>query len=689
MTDMAEGESAPGAKNPFEDNIVFEPRRVERPVKGLNDAALEALVARVKPLLAAPRPRMGSRLPHAVLVTSVEPGFGKSHLIGRLLSRLGGEATLVYVRPFQNPATCWRSILLRTVQEMDYPEGGPSGPTPLDALACHVIGDLVARAIRAGLVEGADRESAARHVLSDPIRVLGGQDEVWSGWLRQEFGNLLPFMESELRRGGLELRALSGSWLRAFFHYIYSREDFQRRTMCVDWMKGEALDPGEIGELGIRPSDLPKPEDSVADINEACKGRLIDLCALAGFHRPFVFCFDQTELYGDDAELAAVFGTVVAEMVQNGTNQMTVVTANLDPWTRLILPRLQLAYRDRFAIPPVELEGMDIEQARELAGRRLAEAGVDEAAGRRFLSAEWLGGVFSEKQRHGARHFLQLCRARWEALSGRPGQAAAEEGLSELFGRLAAELARKPKRLQYEPDILQWLVQEVARGWRGVTISANRHPKGYFSVQWDLPGRRVAFGFENGTNWKRWEGIARESGALADEARGAGIAAKSVFLRVRRHPRVPGQWKIAPEIEVAKKAHLHVFRLTDLQLAHLHAAHELYANAIQGDISAGGVEVMQFIRVRLESFWRRLSEAPGAVVGGDASDIFAGEPEEELMDEVHAAVRSALFIGVDHLAARLSRPWGDDAILDACRHDPGIEIVRGEGAVILRWRTYD
>lgn len=686
---MADGNSARDQPNPFEDNIVFEPRRVERSVTGLNDVALESLVARIRPLLAAPRPRTESRLSHAILVTSVEPGFGKSHLIGRLLARLGGDATLVYVRPFQNPAACWRSILLRTVQELDYPEGGPSGPTALDALCCHVIADLVARAIRAGLVEGADREAAERHVRSDPVRVLGGQDEIWSGWLRQEFGSLLPFMESDLRRAGLNLRALSGSWLRAFFHYIYSRDDFQRRTMCVDWMKGEALDPGEIGELGIRPSDLPRPDDSAAELNDLCKGRLFDLCALAGFHRPFVFCFDQTELYGDDAELAAVFGAVVAEMVQNGLNQMTVVTANLDPWTRQILPRLQLAYRDRFATPAVELEGLDIEQARELAGRRLEERKVDEATSKAFVSAEWLGGVFAEKQRHGARYFLQACRARWESLSGRVASAAPEEGLANTYGRFAAGFLQKPKRLQYEPDILQWLVQEVARGWRGVVISAHRHPKGYFAVQWDLPGRRVVFGFENGTNWKRWEGITRDSAVLAEEARAAGVEAKSVFLRVRRHPAVPGNWKIGPAIEEAKRQHLHVFRLTDLQLAHLYAAHELYANAVQGDIAASGVEVMGFVRSRLESFWRRLIESPGSGPRGEASDIFAREPEEALIDEVHGLVRDALFVGLEHLAARLSRPWGDEAILDACRHEPAIEIVRGGGAVVLRWRTSD
>ena len=74
--------------------------------------------------------------------------------------------------------------------------------------------------------------------------------------------------------------------------------------------------------------------------------RVQDFCALAGFYRPFVFCFDQTELFTSDVSLMIEFGAVVDRLVSHGLNLMSVVTANLEPWTRLIKKNLQTALHD-------------------------------------------------------------------------------------------------------------------------------------------------------------------------------------------------------------------------------------------------------------------------------------------------------------------------------------------------------
>ena len=58
----------------------------------------------------------------AQLVVSPQPGYGKSHLIGRLFASLEGRATLIYVTPFQSASLCWQSVLLRTVQELTFPD---------------------------------------------------------------------------------------------------------------------------------------------------------------------------------------------------------------------------------------------------------------------------------------------------------------------------------------------------------------------------------------------------------------------------------------------------------------------------------------------------------------------------------------------------------------------------------------
>ena len=69
--------------NPFENDIVREPREVSFSVPGLNDAALNALVQRFSQLDSLPTPRDARREPiKAQLVVSPNRGYGKSHLLG-------------------------------------------------------------------------------------------------------------------------------------------------------------------------------------------------------------------------------------------------------------------------------------------------------------------------------------------------------------------------------------------------------------------------------------------------------------------------------------------------------------------------------------------------------------------------------------------------------------------------------
>src|SRR5215210_3986151 len=134
--------------NPFEDNVVFEPREAERSVRGLNDKPLERLRKQFARLEMDDFPRTRPAFLKAQLVTSAEPGYGKSHLIGRLFKSLERRATQIYVRPFQDASASWRSILLRMVQELNHIDASAEddfeGPTQLDVFAHGVIGRLLA-----------------------------------------------------------------------------------------------------------------------------------------------------------------------------------------------------------------------------------------------------------------------------------------------------------------------------------------------------------------------------------------------------------------------------------------------------------------------------------------------------------------------------------------------------------------
>src|SRR5262245_4793194 len=102
------------AVNPFEDDAIREPRAVHYSVAGLNDEPLDRLVTKFDQLTIGSLPRAPITADKAQLVVSPDAGYGKSHLLGRLFQRLRAQATLVYVRPFQDPERVWSSILLTT-----------------------------------------------------------------------------------------------------------------------------------------------------------------------------------------------------------------------------------------------------------------------------------------------------------------------------------------------------------------------------------------------------------------------------------------------------------------------------------------------------------------------------------------------------------------------------------------------
>ena len=217
--------------DPFADWVFREPRQPNTPsVAGLNDHALGKLLGQFRRLAT---PRLPGSSPStslrrlsesAQLVVSPQPGYGKSHLIGRLFAALEGSATLIYVTPFQSASLCWQSVLLRTVQELTFPDrlapadtaaGEPA--TQLDAFAHGVLAHLVARLIETGRLEHPDPAGAAAWLKERPLEAFALADPAhpWSHWLRSVFEHFHQELEGELRRAGLMLS--SPGWLRVLF----------------------------------------------------------------------------------------------------------------------------------------------------------------------------------------------------------------------------------------------------------------------------------------------------------------------------------------------------------------------------------------------------------------------------------------------------------------------------------------
>jgi len=691
--------------NPFENDIVSEPRRIEKAVAGLNDKPLEAVLQQFE-LLENGRQSGKGKLVHAQFAVSPQPGYGKSHLIGRLFRKLNQRATLVYLRPFEDASACWRSVLLKMVQELDFPDrmeaeySDGKEPTQLEAFAHGIFVYLIADAIERGTIPAKSKTTAAQGFREITIKRARKHGK-WVDWIRKNYNELLKQCSQQIKRNGIHLYASHLSWLNVLFTYAYFPSEFELRETCKDWLQGGSIDPDEAKEIGIRSKDISHPEMSGSEMNEVCKHRILDFCQLAGFFRPFVFCFDQTENYGKEIVLAKAFGSVIQVLMDESCNQMTVVTANQAPWTKSIEPWWEDAHRNRLS-PPIELEGLKREQAVDLIEQRFKGWDIEEEKIRFTDNDNCLDQLFSDVNELGVRDFLHRCRNRWQVLiiETPPDPPV----LSEYYRKAVEEVKTQPKRLVFDPNTLYWLVNEVAAGLPDITVEKYKSQKGYFTLLWKSEDRQLFFGFESGSNSRRWQAIARE----AEIHHSANHGTKIVFFRTPEQPEIPGQrWKkIGPIIEKAKQQYLHIIRLKKSEIPDLYAAYDLYVDAGEENIPFERHEVLEFIREHLKSFWERIMRPLSPDAGKDdiipepAGEVTeevireireipepAGEVTEEVIREIREIVEQNKFMSVDDLMKKLSTPVPEELLHEARAHIPEIKVHVGPNMTVLLWQS--
>jgi len=671
--------------NPFEDVIVSEPRRIEKPVAGLNDKPLRALVEKFAALTRQPFPR-ADKQPGARLVISPEPGYGKSHLIGRLFKELRGSATLVYLRPFTDTGSCWKSILLKMVQEMVFPDSAEAEfclegePSQLEALIHGILMNVLVIGIESGAVKLKDKASALNFLKKASLDNLR-KNKKWIDLVTATKAVLANLMQTQLERTGGRLNASPASWLGVLTTYAYFPNAFELRQSCLDWMKGGSLDAGEAEKIGIRPADRLSAELSVEQINDTCKQRIQDFCTLAGYYRPFVFCFDQTENYGSHADTARKFGEVIGDLINDCANVLSVVTANLHLWTNKILPNWEEAQQHRLARPFLELEPINRDQILELIRRRLAawKAGEDES--RALTDEAWLDEMFRDKKDWGVRQLLHQCARRWQEIKD---QKIAAPDPAQYYQEYIRKLKSQPRRMVFDPDILTWLVREVVSD-PDLTVKPFRSHKGYFTLHWQHKNQNVYFGFESGSHWSRWNAISREGRRYFESDK----KSKVVLFRTPELNSIPGKWKIAPQIAKAKQQYLHVIHLSKADMAELYAAYDLYAAAREGDIPFNPEAVIGFIRTRLASFWAQIREADPQKwkPANGPADPQPSEPKTELIKKIRNIVKREKFLSLTELMAKIIPPISEDELHRARACIAEIKVHTSPTMTVLQWQS--
>ncbi|MDM8537008.1 hypothetical protein QUF70_09665 [Desulfobacterales bacterium HSG17] len=670
--------------SPFEDDIISEPRQVKKSVSGLNQSPLDDLLLRFEELLLSEIPR-NAKLAHVQLVSSPEKGYGKSHLIGRLFQQLDQKATLVYLSPFGDPGSCWKSILLKTVQELNFPDRidrkrSPDDPTQLETFAHGILNHM--------LVQGLENESIPSKNKDNTIKAFESlsitdfrKDKKKLQWVKNRQKKLIGLYSEQLKRNGVYLNASPFSWLGVLFTCAYYPDQYELRDTCQEWLKGGSIDPDEAKEIGIKLGDIGTPDMGSDGINGLCKERILDFCKLAGFFRPFVFCFDQTDEYGTDIVLSKALGSVIQILRDDCWNNMTVMTVNQPVWTHNIRPWLQDAQADRLS-SALELEGLDKKQALELIELRLEGwEDIEEKNIDSFYDLEWIDYLFQKDEQIGIRDFLKKCDNRWRVLKGTSPNAS--YSIEEYYNKAVEDIKTRQRRLAFDPDILLWLVKEAGKGLEGLTPEKYSTRKNYFILVWKSDEMQYFFGFEGGTHWKRWKAIVNEAELINTET----PKSKFIFIRTRELKKIPGEkWKIAELINNAKQQYLCIISLTKDETAELYAGYDLYIDAGEGNIPFKRHEILAFLKEKLDFFWEKIKK-PVSCTQNNRKNPPVKKITKELIDEIRELVHKNIFLSVDDLMEKLDGKVSKETVYEIQEYIPEIRIHTHPNMTVFQWQN--
>ncbi|MBV8898496.1 MAG: hypothetical protein JOY92_00070 [Verrucomicrobia bacterium] len=577
--------------NPFDDLIVTEPRRVGGTVDSINQEALERVVSRFREIAEA----RGDAPPRILLITSPEPGYGKSHLIGRIFRALQREALLIYIRPFQDAGTCWYNIVDKVAGELDLPERAdktaccPGDLTQLETISRLLLSSVFCRAVESGPLRSEALLRFIPRFRQQPVSIFNDPD-IRDGFIGA-FAAFLPALSAQLRNQTAALRNSASSWLSLLFHYALAGVSGAERQLCLDWLRGLPLEPHEATGLGLRAADTVPPELPPGERDEVCFRRLTDLCLLTASYRPFLFCFDQTELYNRSQGLAHAFGAVLSRLRRELINHLTIVTANQDVWERSILPYFEKADQHVIDQVPIRLSGIRVRQARELAHNRARLFSVDERKAEQFLSGAWFDKMFEARVERSARSVLQECALRWGGFR--------LPDVEELFRTYLREARRKVRSLAYDESIFRWFFETGLSKVTGVEITPFTSKRGYLTVCWKTGTNAILFCFESGNNYPRWNAIATEARHYRQHGAAKNLHVRTVGFRWPQQPEF-GE-KTRHEVLVPAESALTILRPSDDVAARIVAAYELYAGVIQGNHSQVTEEqVLTFLAAHFE-----------------------------------------------------------------------------------------
>jgi S-DNA-T family DNA segregation ATPase FtsK/SpoIIIE len=331
----------PQLDNPFQESRLNlgSDYRPEWDVPELNRSITERLAQHIREVKGRVQPDPGQMI--SVLLSP--PGFGKTHLFGRIGSKLGDEVLFVFVPAFEDVSQPLEHIRWHVVETLfRQTAGNPSG-----------LQRALARLCQPSFVQYVSQfppSLAARYQALLPTLQEGSQavlDLVQAVTPLEPFRRLAASIAHRLPHIAFPIvNALALGW-----------SPLADLARC--WLRGDSLPKNDLAALGLpENADPPRPLDVLKAI-----------APLLQYQTPLVICCDQIEMVLKAPKGPEQVSAELVEILHQVPNQILLLSCLQTEWEKFLNSSFS-AFRQRVANPQ-RLADLTESQAVELVARRM------------------------------------------------------------------------------------------------------------------------------------------------------------------------------------------------------------------------------------------------------------------------------------------------------------------------------
>lgn len=277
-----------------------------------------------------------------ILLRAPRAGFGKSHLLNRLIRSLQDSHLFFSIEPDNNATLCLSAILFSILTELSPPSS--QGITRLDSITRQLLGSIIAELVNTGDIPANDPDSVALSLREHPEEALNFEnpEAPTTQWVRENFDLLGSRLASTLSQKTNIPYTLAAWWLELFYRYTSapSPEKMRRRQFLFETLQHEK-----------------NFEDSQ---------KLSSLLTLLGYIHPCVLVFDELESFSSKPAKALEASTFITGIQQRIPSTSIILSLNNDIWQNAFAPSLSCGLKDRLCDIVIDLESLTPQSAQNL-----------------------------------------------------------------------------------------------------------------------------------------------------------------------------------------------------------------------------------------------------------------------------------------------------------------------------------